>query len=95
MDYKRREAIFSKEALSIKDVAELYECSEGKACVLIKGWKRKLIYQDIPLRLDVCGKIHVLDYMKALGIEQVDEHERYPLASKPKTNEIARRSVCV
>jgi hypothetical protein len=95
VDYKRREAIFSKEALSIKDVAELYGCCESKACILIKGWKNKLIYQDIPLRLDVRGKIHVLDYMKALGIEQVDERERYPIASKPKTNEITRRSVCV
>lgn len=97
MDYKRREEIFSKEALSIKDVAELFGCSEGKACVLIKGWKRKLIYQDKTLRLDVSGKIHVLDYMDVMGVEQVDNHERYPNTKKPDIimNATARRSVCL
>ena len=97
MDYKRREEIFSKEALSIKDVSELFGCSEGKACVLIKGWKRKLIYQDKTLRLDVSGKIHILDYMDVMGIEQIDNRERYPNTKKPvlQLNETARKSVCL
>jgi hypothetical protein len=97
MDYKRREEIFSKEALSIKDVSELFGCSTSTACRMIKNWRRKLIYQDKDLRIEVSGKIHILDYMDVMGIEQIDNRDRYPNTKKPvlQLNETARKSVCL
>lgn len=77
MDYKQREEIFSKEALSIEDVRDLYGVSYGTASDLIRTWKRKCNFKHDGLRIDIQGKIHVLDYFKALGIDSLDWGLRY------------------
>ena len=78
MDYKRREEIFSKEALGIKDVQEIFDCSPSKAAEMIRGWKLRLkIGQKKDLHLEYEGKIHILDYFAIMGIDPVNPGERY------------------
>lgn len=78
MDYKQREEIFSKEALSIKDVMELVGCSKDKAAVLIRNWKRNIILtKERKPRLEVEGKIHILDYFDVMNINPDTPGDRY------------------
>ena len=104
MTYQEREEIFSKEALSIKDVAALIECSAGYAGFLIRNWKSQLQFQGKKLRLNTDGKIHVMDYFDVMNINGEDPGERY-FRRKPKEKSAgeryleerskARRSLCV
>lgn len=90
MDYKKREEIFSKEALHISDVAALIGCSYDKAAVLIREWKRKIQFSGKELRLNLDGKIHILDYFDVMGINGEDPGERY-FRRKPKEKSAGER----
>ena len=70
MTEARRREIFSKEALSISDVAELYGVCSSQAAKMIRLWKFRA--GD---RLNIKGKIHVLDYKKALEWNEENEQE--------------------
>lgn len=104
MTYEEREDIFSKEALHISDVSALIGCSFDKAAVLIREWKRKIQFSGKELRLNLDGKIHILDYFDVMGINGEDPGERY-FRRKPKGNSAGdrymderspkRRSLCV
>ena len=93
MDYKRRAEIFSKEALTINDVAELTGRSYSAASKIMRDWKRR---SD---RLNVDGVIHILDYFLVMGIDpkepgpryadQREEEEKIPVISST-----SRKSVC-
>ena len=69
MTENRRHEIMSKEALSIKDIQELYDVSAATACRLMQKWKFRA--GD---RLNVRGKIHIIDYQKA--IRSSEDHEQ-------------------
>lgn len=104
MTYQEREEIFSKEILHISDVAELFGCAPSTASALILSWKRKILFSGKDLRVELDGRIHILDYFDVMNINGEDPGERY-FRKKPKgTNAIERyddkaparrRSVCV
>lgn len=64
MTYEEREAIFSKEALSVADVQALFGVCRTGATNIMNEIRRKT--GD---RLGVKGKIHVEDYLEHFGIE--------------------------
>lgn len=68
MTYEEREAIFSKEALSVADVQALFGVCKSEATNIMNTIRRQT--GD---RLKVQGKIHIEDYLKHFGIEA----ERY------------------
>jgi hypothetical protein len=80
MTEERRREIFSKEALTIKDVQELYDVSYSSAALLIRNWKR--VAGD---RIKIQGRIHIEDYKKAIRRE--DDGEEFSLRDV--------RTVCV
>lgn len=94
MDYKKREAIFSKECLDAKDFEVLFGVAYSTACEIIRKIKKHL-GKD---RLNLQGKIHVQDYIEWLDLNQDKYLERYTkpielqkstvfeLYGKPKTN---------
>ena len=61
MTEERRKELFSQEAFGIKDIQELYCVSYSQAQKFIAQWKRQA--GD---RLCMQGKIHILDYKKAI-----------------------------
>lgn len=103
MTYQEREEIFSKEMLHISDVQKLFDCAKSTASTLIQAWKRKLKFSGKELRLDLEGKIHIMDYFDVMNINGEDPGERY---FRKKTQEksagelylekhSARKSLCV
>ena len=78
MTFERRNEIFSKEALSITDVAELLGVSYDTAQKLIQTIRR---HND---RLNIQGKVHVQDYIEYFNLPM----ERYfaPLHAPTLTN---------
>lgn len=64
MTYEEREAIFSKEALSVADVQALFGVCKSEATNIMNTIRRQT--GD---RLKVQGKIHIEDYLKHFGIE--------------------------
>lgn len=64
MTYEEREAIFSKEALSVADVQALFGVCKSEATNIMNAIRRQT--GD---RLKVQGKIHIEDYLKHFGIE--------------------------
>jgi len=88
--YQEREEIFSKEALHISDVAALIGCSNDKAAVLIREWKFKIKLAGKSLRLNLDGKIHVMDYFDVMNINGEDPGERY-FRRKPKEKSAGER----
>lgn len=69
MTYSRREEIFSKECLTIKDIQELFSVSYGAAAKIIRDIKRSIEFSGKRLRLDMNGKIHVQDYLDYNNVE--------------------------
>lgn len=99
MTYERREEIFSKEALRVKDVQELMGCSPSKAAELIRDWKLKLrIGMGKTPRIDFEGGIHMLDYFEVMEIDPENAGDRYmkkkDTSAEARVSESARRSVC-
>ena len=74
MTYEKREAIFSKEYLSIADLQELLGLGYQEAARTMRNIKRK---ND---RLGIRGKIHVQDYFDFYGIKT----ERYALLDEER-----------
>lgn len=64
MTYEERDAIFSKEALSVADVQALFGVCKSEATNIMNTIRRQT--GD---RLKVQGKIHIEDYLKHFGIE--------------------------
>ena len=77
MTYQRREEIFSKEALRIKDIQEVYEMTYESAARMIREMKARRSIQGRPLRLNVEGYIHTLDYLEEIGLDASNPGERY------------------
>ena len=82
MDYKRREEIFSKEALNIADVCDIFDISKSEASKKISEIKR-----CVGDRLKIQGKVHIQDYF---DYYQIQDKERY---KKPINAENERHSV--
>lgn len=95
MTYQEREEIFSKEVLHINDVAKLMDCSYSEACNLIKTWKRKLEFKDKKLRLEVAGRLHILDYFDVMGINPDHPGDRYFKKRENTTSECSTEEVCL
>ena len=74
MTYEKREAIFSKEYLSIADLQDLLGLGYQEAARTMQNIKRK---ND---RLGIRGKIHVQDYFDYYGIKT----ERYALLDEER-----------
>lgn len=70
MTYEQREAIFSKEVMTIRDVQELMGQSYQQAAALIRQIKRK---ND---RLGVQGMLHVQDYLDYFGLDGGKRYEK-------------------
>ena len=104
MDYKRREEIFAKEALHIRDVMELYGMKYVTAAKLIRDMKIKRQIQGRPLRINVDGYIHTADYLEEIGFDPINPGERYCKKKEKSTGEryleerstpSTRKSVCL
>lgn len=76
MTYERREEIFSKDVITLDEMAELLAVSKSAACVKIKEMKFK-----VGDRLGLSGRIHVQDYLDFCKITSV---ERYNTESEQK-----------
>ena len=78
MTYEEREAIFSKEALSVADVQALFGVCKSEATNIMNTIRRQT--GD---RLKVQGKIHIEDYLKHFGIEANRYAKRRPNEEDP------------
>lgn len=87
MDYKRREEIFSKEAITLEEFAELMAVSLGTASIKMKEIKRR-----VGDRLGVQGRIHVADYLAYM--ELPGESPRYSRPVDETQDKIYRDSIC-
>lgn len=76
MTYSEREEIFSKEALNLDDIVKLFGISKSAASGKVAQMKRQL-GKD---RLGMIGKIHVLDYLEWLDIQEEMHMDRYKKA---------------
>lgn len=81
MTREEREAIFSKECLSIEDVEKLFGVEYDSAAKIIRDIKMKLtVGKKKDLRLSIQGKLHILDYLDAVGTK--DYAYRYGIAQE-------------
>lgn len=79
MTMQERQEIFAKEYLSIADMCKLYDILPPHASALMTKIRNKLtIGKAQELRLDVRGKLHILDYLDWLGVTS----DRYSMQSK-------------
>ncbi|MBP3491787.1 MAG: hypothetical protein J6K47_00825 [Clostridia bacterium] len=74
MTYARRDEIFCKDFLDIKDIEDLLGLSYGDAAEVIREIKRWGELSGRPVRLNVKGKIHVQDYFDYFRIENVGRY---------------------
>lgn len=104
MTYKEREEIFSKEFLHISDVQKLFGVAQSTASILMTSWKRKIQFSGKELRLNLEGKIHIMDYFDVMNINAEDPGERYARKKEEATQEDdfiiekpapRRKSLCV
>ena len=86
MTYAVREAIFSKDYITIKDMQALLGMGYNDAAKMIRDIKRELTlnpkYNGQGVRLDVQGKLHVQDYLDYFNIT---DHQRYSPPSVVET----------
>lgn len=79
MTMQERQEIFAKEYLSIADICKLYDILPPHASALMTKIRKKLtIGKEQELRLDVRGKLHILDYLDWLGVTS----DRYSMQNK-------------
>ncbi len=102
MDYKRREELFSKEALHIADIQELFGMKYDSAAKIIRDMKLKRKIQGRMLRINVDGYIHTADYLEEIGFDPFNPGERYCKKEEKSTVDrcmddrlTKRRSLCV
>ena len=67
MDYARREEIFSKDVMTINELAAVMSCSYSAAAQLMNEIKFKK-RMDGTLRFDMQGKLHVQDYLEFFNL---------------------------
>lgn len=79
MTAQEHEEIFAKEALTIKDVMKLFDLAYPTASEFIRKAKTKLKMNGNELRIDVQGRLHVLDYYDYIRVGYAD---RYPIKNK-------------
>ena len=78
MTMQERQDIFAKEYLSIADIEKLYDITYERASKFITDIKKALtIGRGAALRLDIQGKLHILDYLDWLGVKS----DRYCIAN--------------
>ena len=65
--------IFLKECMTIRDFEELYEMDYNSASKVIRDIKKEFAVKGKKLRLDICGRLHTLDYFDWTG----DANGRY------------------
>ena len=98
MTYERREEIFSKEALTVADVVDMFDCSKSKAAEMIRDWKIKInVHFHHRPRIDFDGRIHVLDYFEVMNIDPCIEGRYNHKEGTPhelRVTDSAKRSVC-
>ena len=93
MTYERREEIFSKELIDIKELAELAGIAYSTAAQMMRNMKRR---SD---RCHIDGRIHVLDYLEWIGVDPNNPGARY---LKPDDEQLldtiekksTRKSIC-
>lgn len=96
MTYQEREEIFSKEAISLNDMANLMGVSASAASQKMSEIKR--VVGD---RLGIKGKLHVQDYLDYFKIKGEDlERYKKPIEDEDipepsKTMSAGRRTVCI
>ena len=79
MTVQERQEIFAKEYISIADVEKLYGMTYSHASKFLTDIKRSLtIGRGATLRIDIQGKLHVLDYLDWLGVTS----DRYCIGAK-------------
>lgn len=71
MTYEEREAIFSKDTISYKDLAKLLEIAPSTASNLIQTIKR-----STGDRLKIAGKVLVKEYLEYIGVPE-SQRENY------------------
>ena len=71
MTYERREEIFSKDAMTTAEVAELLSVSMSTASEVIRNIKFK--YGD---RIGITGRVLVEDYKRYFGAPERDRYNR-------------------
>lgn len=69
MTYQRREAIFSKDAISLTELTELLGVSKSAACKSMQAMKRA-----VGDRLHIGGYIHTQDYLDAMKLPESDRY---------------------
>jgi hypothetical protein len=101
MTYQEREEIFSREALHIKDVMELYGMKYDTASKFIRDMKLKRKVRGKPVRLDTEGFIHMIDYLEEIGVDPIHPGDRY-VKKKPSDDflissvlQSSKKSVCL
>lgn len=80
-NYKKREEILAKECLDIKDFQLLFGVAYSTACEIIRKIKMQL-GKD---RLNIQGKLHILDYIEWLDIQNGQYLDRYTRLKDEKT----------
>ena len=85
MTYERREEIFSKDALTSSEVAELLAVSRATANIIINNIRLK--YGD---RLGMSGRVLVEDYKRYFG---APERERYNRRMTDADNDFVERAL--
>lgn len=84
MTYAEREDIFSKEVLTIADIARLYDVCLDKAGEMMRDIKRHLKLTGT-LRVDIQGKLHTQDYFDYFNIKN---YERYVNIKEGNINDV-------
>lgn len=69
MTYERREEIFSKEALNVHDMMELFDISESAAYTVIRNIK-----VQVGDRLGVQGRVHIQDFLDYFRVPTADRY---------------------
>lgn len=68
MTYAEREAIFSKDVITIPELARLLYCAYPTASAKMLEMKNQLKRKG-KLRLDVQGKLHTQDYLEYFNLD--------------------------
>lgn len=69
MTFEEREQIFAKEVLSLQDIQGLLGFTYQQASAFVNTVKRSFIYNDVPLRIDMKGRLHTQDYLDYFKIQ--------------------------
>lgn len=90
MTYSKREEIFSKEFLTIRDIQDLYGLGYDDAAKMIRDIKKWCECKGSTPRLTIQGKLHTQDYFDYFGITN---YERYMPVSRSIVEEKSNKEV--